>query len=490
MNTTACLSMRIRGIRNLRLRSARHRLLPAAAIAALAASALTGAFSPAPALAASAAPVIRWGNAAEVPGLAALNAGGSAGLSSVSCWRAGDCFAGGSYTDASKHEQAFVVGEKNGHWGNAEELPGTASLNAGGSALVSSVSCSSDGDCAAGGNYANAGGGRQVFVATEKAGHWGRAEEVPGTAKLNIGGFAAVLSISCARRLNCSAAGYYQGYNPPGTGTNSFIAYVVTAKNGRWGKAAEPPGLARVTPSQYPESMTTAISCPSPGNCTAGGFNTVYTSNGYSQYTFTVTEKDGRWQRFQRPKGIHASAVSCVSAGNCVAAGDGSVTTQRNGRWGKAVRAADISAVSCSAVGACATGGSLGTDDQGEAMGAFTMSERYGRWRKPLHLYGVATIDAQIGSLSCGSVGNCAAGGSYFSGSFDDNGNPLLAGFVVGERGGKWGNPEVPPGLAALNPDNISSVNSVSCPADWTCAAVGSYTDAAGNGQAFVLGSV
>ena len=52
-----------------------------------------------------------WGKAQEVPGTAALNKGGSAAISSVSCVTAGGCSAGGSYRDASRHLQAFVVNE-------------------------------------------------------------------------------------------------------------------------------------------------------------------------------------------------------------------------------------------------------------------------------------------------------------------------------------------------------------------------------------------
>jgi len=40
-------------------------------------------------------------------------------------------------------------------------------------------------------------GGQQAWVASEAGGRWGRAEEVPGTAALNAGGNAAVTSVSC-----------------------------------------------------------------------------------------------------------------------------------------------------------------------------------------------------------------------------------------------------------------------------------------------------
>jgi hypothetical protein len=94
-----------------------------------------------------------WGTAKEVPGTAALNQGGNAEITSVSCASAGSCGAGGFYTDSSHHQQAFVVSEVNGAWHAAIEVPGTATLNRGGNAEITSVSCASAGNCSAGGKY-------------------------------------------------------------------------------------------------------------------------------------------------------------------------------------------------------------------------------------------------------------------------------------------------------------------------------------------------
>ena len=52
-----------------------------------------------------------WHTAQKVPGTAALNTGGGAQVQSVSCRSAGNCSAGGWYTDSSRHPQAFVVSE-------------------------------------------------------------------------------------------------------------------------------------------------------------------------------------------------------------------------------------------------------------------------------------------------------------------------------------------------------------------------------------------
>jgi hypothetical protein len=75
-----------------------------AAVAAVCALVVTGAGV------AAAAPGGTWGTAREVPGTAALNHG-DAQVNSVSCASAGNCAAGGWYTDSSGHTQAFVVNE-------------------------------------------------------------------------------------------------------------------------------------------------------------------------------------------------------------------------------------------------------------------------------------------------------------------------------------------------------------------------------------------
>ena len=108
-----------------------------------------------------------WGTAEEVPGTAALNKAGGAEISSVSCAAAGNCGAGGDYAGRSGHLQAFVVSEAHGTWGTAEQVPGTAALNKGGDADILSVSCAAAGNCSAGGDYADRSGHLQAFVVSE-----------------------------------------------------------------------------------------------------------------------------------------------------------------------------------------------------------------------------------------------------------------------------------------------------------------------------------
>ena len=128
----------------------------------------------------------------------------------VSCALVGNCSGGGFYRDAFGNIEAFVVRQTNGTWGNAKEVPGTAALNTGGDAAIAAVSCASAGNCGAGGVYTDSSHHRQAFVVSEANGTWGAAREVPGTAALNTGGNAEIISVSCAAAGKCSAGGRYE----------------------------------------------------------------------------------------------------------------------------------------------------------------------------------------------------------------------------------------------------------------------------------------
>jgi hypothetical protein len=88
-------------------------------------------------------------------------------ITSLSCAPPGNCSAGGLYGDTSGHEHAFVASEVAGTWQAAVEVPGTAGLNAGGHAQVNSVSCGSAGNCRAGGVYTDSSGHGQGFTANK-----------------------------------------------------------------------------------------------------------------------------------------------------------------------------------------------------------------------------------------------------------------------------------------------------------------------------------
>ncbi len=298
-----------------------------------------------------------WGNAIEVPGTAALNVGApgeyaDAGVDSISCATAGNCAVGGAYTDANGHTQAFVADEANGVWGDAIEVPGTATLNHGG-ATVASVSCAMPGNCAAGGTYTTDPPYVQhVFVVDETNGSWGTAIQVPGTATRNRG-FAEVHSVSCASAGNCAAGGYYGDKRDDAYHEQAFV---VDERHGSWGKAINVPGIAALRHGETADVLD--VSCATAGNCVAGG-----TYDRFGGRAFVVAETNGRWRRAIALPGTDVSSVSCPAAGNCSAGGT-FLFGEKKGRWSTAIklrgsgklrrsRAFTVASLSCAAPDKC-----------------------------------------------------------------------------------------------------------------------------------------
>ncbi len=439
-----------------------------------------------------------WGKAREVPGIAALNEGQNAKLPSVSCASAGNCSAGGYYAGGTNGDspEAFVATEVKGTWQEAEEVPGTAALNVGGEAEVTSVSCASAGDCSAGGFYTDGSGYLQAFVASEVSGTWQEAEEVPGTAALNVGGEAEVTSVSCASAGDCSAGGYYAtGSGGAGDHTQAFV---VSEVSGTWQEAGEVPGTAALNTDLGAE--VTSVSCASAGNCGAGGYYTA--GSEYYTQAFVVSETGGTWRKAEEVPGTatlnsrggaEITSVSCASAGNCGAGGyytggvgqEAMVVSETGGTWRKAEEvpgtasdnnpaggdAPEVFSVSCASPGNCSAGGEYLT----YTIEGFVVNEVKGTWRKAEEVPGTAALNklagAVVSSVSCASAGNCSAGGNYLDGE-----DFYSEAYVVSETHGTWHKAKEVPGIAALNTGIEAGITSVSCASAGHCSAGGTYT--------------
>jgi len=417
---------------------------------------------------------VRWGTAQEVPGIAKLSKGGSASVTSVSCWAVNDCAASGYYGSTSRIASpghAFVVAERNGRWAKAEEVPGLAALNTGGYAVVASVSCAPGGYCVAGGYYTDRDGNSQAFVVTAVKGRWRAAVEVPGTAALDAGGgFAQVTSVSCPSAGSCAAGGYYKNSR------RQRRAFVVSQKKGRWHAARRVP----VPVAGIGGDGFGSLSCWSAGNCAAGGGFSTRGGVG----AWVVSERNGVWGKWEQVPGLAAlntghssfvNSVSCTRRGYCAlggfyqlpATGPDSpaydspfVASGRYGRWRAAVAwpaspvlngslgpdEGDVVAVSCPSPRNCTAAGPGG-------QASFVASQKNGVWGTP-------RAQAGASSLSCPSAGNCGSGGGNL---------------VAGERNGRWRKAEEVPGLAALNTGGNAQVVSVSCPSAGHCTAAGTY---------------
>jgi len=171
------------------------------------------------------------------------------------------------------------------------------------------------------------------------AGSWGRAIAVPGLAALNKGREAVVLSVSCPSAGNCGAGGYYHDRGRRGV--------VDSESNGRWRQAVEVPGLAAL--SKGGPGQVIDVSCASAGSCAAGGF---YRYGSDHHQGFVVSQGNGRWRQ-----AIQVPGLAALNKG-----GD-----------------AEVLSVSCGSRGSCAAVGFY-TDGSGHQHG-FVVSRSNGRWR-------------------------------------------------------------------------------------------------------------
>ncbi len=151
--------------------------------------------------------------------------------------------------------------------------------------------------------------------------------------------------------------------------------------------------------------------------------------------------------------------VSCVSAGNCTAVGSlvqsasqvaAVVVTESSGTWGAPVvvplpagavasgRLNGLTAVRCVSAGNCTAVGRF-ANSASDTTTPMALSEVGGVWSSPTVLgqpaNGSGGISAWLTGLSCPSVGNCTAVGTYFT--TQNQVEPM----ALSEVAGTWGTP-------------------------------------------------
>lgn len=276
----------------------------------------------------------------------------SVAVGGISCPSNGSCVTEGTFYNANGWS-AFVLVEDNGRWAK----PGAINLSfTAMNTSLFSVSCTSRGNCVAGGEYLLPGFGGmdwQAFVVEETNGLWGIAHEVaPG-----LPGDSSVAGVSCTAPGNCS-----------GAGMAGSEGYVIDEKNGHWGPGEKVPGT--LASADIRSGGAGPISCTSPGNCAAtGGWE-----GPQGWIAFAAAEVAGQWKAAKlvgAPNGgvDGTGAVSCASTGHCVALGHvksaGIVLIETNGSWSAPTslpgtsQGAALNAVSCVKAGSCVIGGQL-----------------------------------------------------------------------------------------------------------------------------------
>lgn len=190
-------------------------------------------------------------------------------------------------------------------------------------------------------------------------------------------------------------------------------------------------------------------------------------------------------------------ALSCVSAGNCEAGGsytaassfvEGLVLNEVNGTWtapttlvapaGAATEPGmTVYGLSCGSLGNCSAVGSY--QDGNTNIQAFVANEVGRKWLPakevtlPSNAVGTGQV-ALVRSVVCSSGGNCSAVGGYL----DNNASTSrTVGFVTSEVGGSWQNATEIALTSSTNSNPYVTMNQIACASVGNCVAVGSFID-------------
>ena len=347
-------------------------------------------------------------------------------------------------------------------WPGASELalPTNANTTAGvQNADLNSVVCPSAGHCVGIGDYKDTTGSTQAVVATQSAGGAWHASELtlPANADTTAAHQSADLnSVVCPSAGNCVAAGHYRDT------TRSTQALVATQSAGGAWHASELtlPANADTTAGHQSADLNSVV-CPSAGNCVATGH---YIDTTDSEHLMVATQSaGGAW---------HASELTLPGSATTTAGDQDAV----------------LGSVVCTSAGNCVATGHY-VDMTGSFQAVVATQSAGGAWHASeltLPANANTTAGAQnagLASVVCPSAGNCAATGYYTDTTGSDQ-----AVVATQSAGGAWHASELtlPANAATTAGAQNAYLSSVVCPSAGTCAAAGSYTDTAGNGQALV----
>ena len=236
-----------------------------------------------------------------------------ANITAVACISPGTCIAVGNYEVSPGDTQGLIESFTNGSWTAVQApLPSDASTQEQG-VVLTSVSCGTDGTCAAIGQYLEPNiRTPSALIETLSGGTW--SATVPplpsdaGTPQI----FTMLSAVSCASASACAVIGDYLG--------TSYGALIETLSSGQW-VAIDAPSANGVGGASL-----NAVSCIASGICTVVGSDA---GSGPSTSRGLIdTLSGGNWTALPAPvpsdgDGIVGfTSVSCASDDTCAAIGD------------------------------------------------------------------------------------------------------------------------------------------------------------------------
>jgi uncharacterized protein YjbI with pentapeptide repeats len=290
------------------------------AVAAAGAGVLAaGLMTAAPGTAAAATTLTAAG--AVLPAGVVLDPGSSpaVSLASVSCASAGNCTAVGEYDESSGDSQGLLLTETAGTWAAGVEAPLPAGAAANPEVNLASLSCASAGNCTAVGSYTDSSGGTQALALTETAGTWAAGVEAPLPAGAAANPEASLFSVSCPSPGNCAAGGSYVDNSGPTVDSSGHTQVVLLTETAGTWAAAEAAPPAGGLANPFFPLLTMGVSCASAGNCTAVASYNLGTNN---VQPVVLTETAGTWAAGVQVPTPAGSTFGRLFSVSCASAGE------------------------------------------------------------------------------------------------------------------------------------------------------------------------
>jgi hypothetical protein len=324
---------------------------------------------------------------------------------SDACTSVGNCYAVGNYFTGANTLEPLIIAERNGRWqkGTAAPLPVGASVR-GQKSVLYNVNCLPAGTCTAVGAYVDGNGDQQAMLLTESGGVWSAVTEATLPSDAGTSPAATPIALDCVAAGDCTTVGFFQDSHTDSLGV------MLSESGGTWSagtQATLPTDAAPPTSYNAQTTILAALACPDATDCTAGGSYT--DANGNTQ-ALLLPETDGVWgtgQEVALPSNSDKTAtdqtavidsVSCPTVGNCVAGGEYTDTAENNdsllvtetaGVWSTGTEVplpanaaqaqySAVDGVNCQSVGNCTVIG-VYDDHSGDTL-AYTVKETNGVW--------------------------------------------------------------------------------------------------------------
>jgi hypothetical protein len=271
---------------------------------------------------------------------------------------------------------------------------------------LTGLACRTATDCDAYGQIFTASGEQVPVLYTGTAGHWSGAiiPTLPRSARRDAA--SLITSMSCEANGHCVAAAVTYSEN-----SNLAAPLVISGSGSTW-SGFVPTMPANATAGNKREAIVTAAGCPAAGACSVAG---EYEDQHLSGQAFTINESGSGWSRATEvtlpanaaadagDQNTNVNALDCPSTGNCVAVGS-YVNTSRNSEG-------------------------LLIDESGGTWDTGTEAIL-----PSSHNTNIRGQNVILAGLSCASLGNCVATGSYNAPGYLRTHQNL----VLQETGGSW----------------------------------------------------